>query len=70
MMDYDKEFITLTKKYLLDNSTDLSTTDEYLEICKEYNFEHIKKDNIGITGGRQFIAEHFNDSDLEYMFFF
>lgn len=70
MMDYDKEFITLTKKYLLDNSTDLTTTDEYLEICKEYNFEHIKKDNIGITGGRQFIAEHFNDSDLEYMFFF
>ena len=59
-----------TKKFLLDNSTDLSTTPEYLELCDKYGFEHIKKDNIGITGGRVFIAEHFHETDLEYYMFF
>jgi hypothetical protein len=53
----------------LDNSTDLSTTPRYIELCKLYNFEHIKKDNIGISGGRQFIAEHFNETDLDIMIF-
>jgi len=70
MMEYDSDFIHKPKKFLLDNSTDLSTTERYLEICKEYDFEHIKKDNIGITGGRQFIAEHFYNTELDYMFFF
>lgn len=71
MLEYDINFITKTKKFLLDNSTDLSTTPRYKELCSKYGFEHIKKDNIGITGGRQFIAEHFNDrDDLNYYFFF
>jgi hypothetical protein len=70
MKKYDSNFLDKPKKYLLDNSTDLSTTEKYLELCKEYNFEHIKKDNLGICGGRQFIAEHFDKTDLEYMFFF
>jgi len=62
-------FITETKNYLLDNSTDLSTTPHYLELCKKFNFEHIKKENIGICGGRQFIAEHFNDTNAKYYMF-
>jgi len=70
MLTYDKNFIDKPKKYLLDNSTDLSTTDQYLALCKSYGFEHIKKNNIGITGGRQWIAEHFNDSIHKYYFFF
>jgi len=70
MLSYDKNFIDKPKKYLLDNSTDLSTTEQYLALCKSYGFEHIKKDNIGITGGRQWIAEHFNDSKHKYYFFF
>jgi len=71
MMDYDPLFITKTKKFLLDNSTDLSTTEEYLRICEMYGFNHIKKNNIGITGGRQFIAEHFNEqNDLSTYYFF
>jgi hypothetical protein len=65
MLDYDSDFITKTKKFLLDNSTDLSTTPRYIELCEEYGFEHIKKDNIGICGGRQFVSDHFNDSDLD-----
>jgi len=54
----------------LDNSTDLSTTPKYKEICDKYGFEHIKKDNLGICGGRQFIAEHFDKSENDFMFFF
>ena len=70
MMFYDKNFIDKPKKYLLDNSTDLSTTEQYVALCKSYGFEHIKKDNIGITGGRQWIAEHFEQSSHKYYMFF
>lgn len=68
---YAKEegFFTHARKIVLDNSTDLTTTDEYLEICKQYNFEHIKKENLGICGGRQFIAEHFDESNADYCIF-
>jgi hypothetical protein len=62
-------FVTNTKNYLIDNSTNLDTTAEYLELCKKYNFEHIKKENIGICGGRQFVAEHFNTSDSDFYIF-
>jgi hypothetical protein len=65
MLEYDSDFITKPKKFLLDNSTDLSTTPRYQELCEEYGFEHIKKHNLGICGGRQFVSDHFNDSDLE-----
>lgn len=70
MLDYDSDFITKTKKFLLDNSTDLSTTPRYKELCEQYNFEHIKKDNIGITRGRVFVAEHFDETDLDFYYFF
>jgi hypothetical protein len=69
MLDYDSDFITKTKKFLLDNSTDLSTTPRYKELCEQYGFEHIKKDNIGIVGGRVWIAEHFDNTDLDLYFF-
>ena len=70
MLEYDKNFIEKPRKILLDNSTDLSTTPKYSELCSKYGFEHVKKENLGICGGRQWIAEHFDKSDLEYMFFF
>jgi hypothetical protein len=70
MLDYDSDFITKTKKFLLDNSTDLSTTPRYKELCEKYGFEHIKKDNLGITRGRVFIAEHFDNTDLSYYYFY
>jgi len=65
MIEYDRDFIDKTKKYLLDNSIDLTTTPRYIELCEEYGFEHIKKDNIGICGGRQFVSDHFNESNLD-----
>jgi O-methyltransferase len=70
MLDYDKDFIEKPRKFLLDNSTDLSTTPRYLEICEQYGFEHIKKDNIGIVGGRVFVAEHFDETDLDFCWWF
>jgi hypothetical protein len=70
MLEYDSDFIIKTKKYLLNNSTDLSTTPRYIELCEQYGFEHIKKDNIGIVGGRVFVAEHFNETDLDFYYFF
>lgn len=71
MIEYDQNFLNKpVKKVLLDNSTDLSTTPLYLQICSKYGFVHIKKKNLGICGGRQFLAEHFATTDLDYMLFF
>ena len=67
---YDPEFLSRPKKYLLNNSLDRSTDEEYDQLCKKYEFEEIHKDNLGICGGRQFIAEHFNTLDLDFYFFF
>jgi hypothetical protein len=57
------------KKYLIDNSIDESTQEGYKKLCSKYGLEHIKKDNIGICGGRQLAAEHFGESDADYMIF-
>jgi hypothetical protein len=66
----DPDFISMTRKILVDNSTDYSHYQRYNDLCKKYDFEHIKKEeNIGICGGRQFVAEHFNESDSEYYIF-
>jgi hypothetical protein len=69
--EYDIDFLKKTKKYLLNNSTDRSTDEEYVKISQQYDFEIIwKNENLGITGGRQFIAEHFETTELDYYFFF
>jgi hypothetical protein len=67
---YDTCFIAKPRKFLLDNSTDESTFSEYVGICKENNFTHIKKENLGICGGRQFIAEHADENNFDFYFFF
>lgn len=68
---YEKQkgFLRETKNFLLDNSTDLETESEYIRLCEKYNFERIKKNNIGICGGRQFIAEHFDEANSKYYMF-
>jgi hypothetical protein len=67
---YDNDFLKKPKKFLLDNSSDLSTTDEYKKLCDLHGFEHIKKDNLGICGGRQFIAEHADENAFDFYLFF
>lgn len=64
------EFLNKTRKILINNSTDRSTDREYDDLCGKYGFEEIHKDNIGICGGRQFVAEHFDSSDSDYYIFF
>ena len=58
------------KKYVINNSLDPDVDEEYQKLFEEYEFEEFKQDNIGICGGRQFAAEHFAESEHEYMIFF
>jgi hypothetical protein len=67
---YDRNFLDKPAKFLLNNSTDRSTDQAFAELCTKYDFEEIKKDNIGICGGRQFCAEHAEDNNFEYHMFF
>lgn len=68
---YDPNFIEKPKKYLLNNSTDRSTDWLYDQLCEEFEFEQLRfPQNLGICGGRQYIAEHFDKSDSDFMFFF
>lgn len=69
-IDVDENFITKCRKILINNSTDRTTDLEYKKLCDKYNFEEIKKNNIGICGGRQLVAEHFDESDSDYYLFF
>lgn len=66
----DNHFLKKPSKFLLNNSTDRKTDRMYDELCLKYGFEQIKKDNIGICRGRQFVAEHFDASDADYYIFF
>ena len=70
MLEYDEDFVYKPQLILLDNSTDLSTQPKYSEICEKYDIIHIKKDNLGICGGRQFIAEHADENEFDFYFFF
>ena len=68
--EYDRNFLTVPKKYLLNNSLNHDTDIDYKELCEKYGFEEIKKDNLGICGGRQFISEHSDENGFDYHFFF
>ena len=66
------DFINYTKKFLIDNSINTSEKEENKKLAESFGFEYIPMEkNIGICGGRQFVAEHFNEQDdLENYFFF
>jgi hypothetical protein len=67
---YDLNFLVYTHKFLLNNSTDLGTSPQYEKICQDHKFGHIKKENLGISGGRRFIAQHAKENGLTGYFFF
>ncbi len=57
--------------YLFDNSTDERLMIENRKIAQKYNMEYIcLMGNTGICRARQTIAEHFHESDADYMIFF
>jgi hypothetical protein len=70
-MEKTPEWLNRPNLFLLDNSTDESAKVKNKEIAEKYNFEYIDLGgNKGICGGRQAAAEHFHNSDADYMFFF
>lgn len=64
------ELLANSDKYVINNTVDDSLDIEYKELFQLYGFTEFKKDNIGICGARQFIAEHFDTTKNEYMMFF
>lgn len=66
----DPDFMSRPRKILINNSTDKSTFEEYDRVCRLYDFEELHFDNLGICGGRQYVAEHFDASDSDFYFFF
>lgn len=67
---YDENFLTDPKIYLVDNSDSPDVEVDYAVLCEQYNLERIKLDNLGITGGREYVAKHFAESDADYYFYF
>jgi FkbM family methyltransferase len=59
------------RKILIDNSNKQEAIDGNKLLCEKYGFEHIVTgENLGINRGRQRVAEHFDESDSDYYFFF
>jgi hypothetical protein len=63
---YDKSLIENTRKILINNTSYSSLLNEYDEICKKWNFEEIRFENIGIMPARKYIAKHFDSSDSNF----
>ena len=70
-MEKTPEWLEKPHLVLLDNSTDEKAKAKNKKIAKKYKFEYIDNGgNIGICGGRQAAADHFDKSDADYYFFF
>jgi hypothetical protein len=63
--------LTHPNLFIFDNSTDEEAMKGNKEIADKHGFEYLHLgSNTGICGGRQRIAEHFHESDADYMMFF
>ena len=59
------------RKILIDNSNNPDAIEGNKLVCGKYGFEHIiTGENLGINRGRQYAAEHFDNSDSDFYFFF
>ena len=59
------------RKILIDNSNNPDAIEGNKAVCEKYGFEHIVTgENLGINRGRQYAAEHFDNSDSDFYFFF
>jgi hypothetical protein len=66
----DNDMFTRTRKILINNSTDQTLFAEYDSLCEKYGFEEIHRENLGVCGGRQYAAEHFEESNADFYMFF
>lgn len=64
------ELLQIENKILIDNSVDTSTIPEYDRLARQFGLTVIRRGNMGITGSRYWVAEHFNKSDGDYMLWF
>ncbi len=70
-MEKIPEWLNKPHIVLIDNSTKSEAIEGNKAIAEKYKMEYILMgDNTGICGGRQKAAEHFHDSDADFMFFF
>ena len=59
------------QKVIIDNSTNQTARDGNKALCSKYGFEYWPMNsNIGINGGRQKAAEHFDTSESDFYLFF
>jgi len=65
------EWIETSSVYVIDNSTRKEARKENERICIDRGFNYLGQEkNTGICGGRQIAADHFAESDADYMIFF
>ena len=70
MMEKTPEWLTKPKLILLDNSTDNEAITGNKIIAQKYNFEYIGLEkNTGINRGRVKAAEHFHESNSDYLIY-
>jgi len=70
-MEKIPEWLTKPHLVLIDNSTKEDAIAGNKVIAEKYNMEYIPMEtNTGICGGRQKAADHFHESDADFMFFF
>ena len=70
-MEKTPDWLNRPHLVLLDNSTNEESRNDNRKIAEQYKFEYISLEgNTGICGGRQAAAEHFHNSDADFMFFF
>lgn len=71
LKEYDINLLYNTDIYLINNSTNNTFDEEYDTLCNTYNITHLKKDkNLGICGGRQYVAEHSDAYGYDFYLFF
>jgi hypothetical protein len=66
----DVDMFINSRRILINNSTDEELFSEYDRLCELYAFEEIHRENLGVCGGRQFAAEHFQESAADFYMFF
>ena len=65
------DWLSKPRKILIDNSNKPEAIEGNKAICEKYGFEHIiTNENLGINRGRFLAAEHFQESDSDFYFFF